>query len=83
MASEAEILAARRANAERLRAKGVDLFPARVPRDRTAIAEILARFGSADAAALERAAQTVCVAGRITALRAFGKMAFATVQADG
>ena len=83
MATEAEIVAARRANAERLRAQGVELFPARVPRDRTAIAEILARFGTADAAALERAAETVCVAGRIVALRSFGKMAFATVQADG
>jgi lysyl-tRNA synthetase, class II len=83
VATEAEIVAARRANAERLRAQGVELFPARVPRDRTAIAEILARFGTADAAALERAAETVCVAGRIVALRSFGKMAFATVQADG
>ena len=83
MATEAEILAARRASAEQLRARGVDLFPARVPRDRTPIAEILARFGTADAAALERADVTACVAGRIVAVRTFGKMAFATVQADG
>jgi lysyl-tRNA synthetase class 2 len=83
VATEAEILAARRASAEQLRARGVDLFPARVPRDRTPIAEILARFGTADAAALERADVTACVAGRIVAVRTFGKMAFATVQADG
>jgi lysyl-tRNA synthetase class 2 len=83
VATEAEILAARRANAEQLRARGVDLFPARVPRDRTPIGEILARFGTADAAALERVPDAFCVAGRIVALRPFGKMAFATVQADG
>jgi lysyl-tRNA synthetase class 2 len=83
LATEAEILAARRARAEQLRARGVDLFPARVPRDRTPIAEILARFGTADAAALEGVAESFCVAGRIAALRAFGKMSFATVQADG
>jgi lysyl-tRNA synthetase class 2 len=83
LATEAEILAARRASAELLRARGVDLFPARVPPDRTPIAEILARFGTADAAALEGVEDTFCVAGRIIALRAFGKMAFATVQGDG
>ncbi len=83
MATEAEILAARRAKAEQLRAAGVDLFPARVPGERTPIAEILARFGTLDAAALEKAAVTACVAGRIVALREFGKMAFATLQADG
>jgi lysyl-tRNA synthetase class 2 len=83
LATEAEILAARRASAELLRARGVDLFPARVPRDRTQIAEILARFGTADAAALERVEEVFCVAGRIVALRAFGKMAFATLQGDG
>ena len=83
MATEAEILAARRKAAEELRARGVGLFPARVPRDRTAIPEILARFGTADAAALEKADVSLCVAGRIVALREFGKMAFATVQGDG
>ena len=83
MATEAEILAARRASAEKLRQAGVDLFPARVPRERTPIPEILARFGTADAAALERADVTATVAGRIVALRGFGKMAFATLQADG
>ena len=45
MATEHEILASRRARAERLRERGVELFPARVPRDRTPIPEILARFG--------------------------------------
>ncbi|HTO52071.1 MAG TPA: lysine--tRNA ligase [Myxococcota bacterium] len=83
MATETEILAARRKAADELRARGVDLFPARVPRDRTAIPELLARFGTADAAALEQADVSTCVAGRIVALRSFGKMAFATVQGDG
>jgi len=83
LATEAEILAARRTSAAQLRERGVDLFPARVPRDRTPIAEIQARFGTADAAALERIEDAFSVAGRIVALRAFGKMAFATLQADG
>jgi len=83
VATEQEILASRRARAERLRESGVELFPARVPRDRSAIPEILARFGSADASALAQAAAVFCVAGRILALRSFGKMAFATLQSDG
>ena len=83
MATEAEILAARRARAERLKEQGVELFPARVPRDRVAIPEVLARFGTADADALAQASASFCVAGRIVALRSFGKMAFATLQSDG
>ena len=83
MATEQEILASRRARAERLREAGVELFPARVPRDRSAIPEILARFGTADADALAHAAAVFCVAGRILALRSFGKMIFATLQSDG
>jgi lysyl-tRNA synthetase class 2 len=83
VATEQEILAARRARAEKLREAGVDLFPARVPRDRTAIPEILARFGTADADALAQSASSFCIAGRIVALRSFGKMAFATLQGDG
>ena len=83
MATEQEILASRRARAEKLREAGVDLFPARVPRDRTVIPEILARFGTADADALAQAAASFCIAGRIVALRSFGKMAFATLQGDG
>ncbi|MEX2207560.1 MAG: lysine--tRNA ligase [Myxococcota bacterium] len=83
MATEQEILASRRARAERLREAGVELFPARVPRDRTAIPEILARYGTADAAALANEAAVFCVAGRILALRSFGKMLFATLQSDG
>jgi lysyl-tRNA synthetase class 2 len=83
LATEAEILAARRARAERLREQGIELFPARVPRDRASIPEILARFGTADADALAHAAARFCVAGRIMALRSFGKMIFATLQSDG
>jgi lysyl-tRNA synthetase class 2 len=83
LATEEDILAARRARAEELRALGVDLFPARVPADRTAIPELLARFGTADADALAAAGAAACVAGRIVALRSFGKMAFATLASDG
>jgi lysyl-tRNA synthetase class 2 len=83
VATEQEILASRRSRAERLREAGVELFPARVPRDRSAVPEILARFGTADSDALANAAAEFCVAGRILALRSFGKMIFATLQSDG
>ena len=85
VATEAEILAARRARAERLRAAGRRAVPrARAARPHRRSREILARFGTADADALERRRpRPFCVAGRIVALRSFGKMAFATLQSDG
>jgi len=84
VATEAEILAARRRRAERLRDEhGVELFPARVPRPLDAIAEVVARLGAASAEELEREQPGACVAGRIVGLRSFGKAAFATLQGDG
>jgi len=83
MATEEEILASRRARAEALRAQGVELFPARVPADRNPIPELLARFGTADADSLAASSAAGCIAGRILALRSFGKMAFATLLSDG
>ena len=83
MATEAEILAARRAHAERLREHGVELFPARVPRPLDRIPELLAHHGKTPADALERDAPAVSVAGRILGLRSFGKAAFAVLQGEG
>jgi lysyl-tRNA synthetase class 2 len=84
VATEAEILAARRARAARLRDEaGSELFPARVPRPLDRLVEVAARWASADAAALEQAGAAACVAGRIVALRSFGRAAFATLQSEG
>ncbi|MFQ5416998.1 MAG: lysine--tRNA ligase [Myxococcota bacterium] len=74
--------AARRQRLADLRKSGVEPYPARVgPRD--AIVSVRARAGDADALALEADPIRVAVAGRITAVRSFGKLLFLTVAADG
>jgi len=82
--SEAE----RKARAERLaalRAKGIDPYPA----DATGgtplvrLADVRARFDPKDAAALEADPNEVAVAGRVLAIRSFGKLVFATLREDG
>ncbi|MCE2390061.1 MAG: lysine--tRNA ligase [Proteobacteria bacterium] len=84
MANEAEILAARRKRAERLRDEaGAELFPARVPRPLDSLREVSERWAESDAEALEEARAEARVAGRIAAVRSFGKAAFVTLQADG
>ncbi|MFQ5697745.1 MAG: lysine--tRNA ligase [Myxococcota bacterium] len=83
MATEAEILKARRARASRLAESGVDLFPARVPRPLDRIVEIRQRYAGVDAETLAREEPTARVAGRLVGLRSFGKAAFGVLQADG
>ncbi|MEX2238710.1 MAG: lysine--tRNA ligase [Dehalococcoidia bacterium] len=63
-----ELVAQRIAKAERWRQRGADPYPARVTRTHTAV----------EAAALANEAETpeVTVAGRVTAMRAMGKLAF-------
>jgi lysyl-tRNA synthetase class 2 len=83
LATEAEILAARRERAKALEARGAKLFPARVPRPLDRIPEVRERWGGAGADALAREAPTARVAGRLVGIRSFGKAAFAVLQADG
>ena len=83
MASEAEILAARRKRAQQLLERGEALFPARVPGPLTAIPEVLARFETAEAETLEAERPKVAVAGRIMSIRSFGKANFVMLQGDG
>ncbi len=72
----------RRAKLAALREAGVDPYPARVgPRE--PIADLRERFGDEDAESLEAAPRSVGVAGRVVALRSFGKLLFATLQEDG
>jgi lysyl-tRNA synthetase class 2 len=83
MATEAEILAARRRRAEKLRDAGVELYPARVPYKPDRVPELIERFGETPGDELERQKQDATVAGRILGLRSFGKSAFVVLQAEG
>jgi lysyl-tRNA synthetase class 2 len=83
MASEAEILAARRARAAQLAEQGAELFPARVPRPLDRVPELIAAYGETTAAELEADPNQATVAGRVMGVRSFGKAAFAVLQAEG
>jgi lysyl-tRNA synthetase class 2 len=83
VATEAELLAARRRKAEALLDRGVSLFPARVPRPLDPIPDVVARYAEADAAGLERERARARVAGRVMSVRSFGKAAFVVLQGDG
>jgi lysyl-tRNA synthetase class 2 len=73
---------ARRARLEALRAAGVDPFPARVG-PRTAVAEVRARHDARSAEELEAEAAEVAIAGRILAIRSFGKLRFMSLVENG
>jgi lysyl-tRNA synthetase class 2 len=83
VASEAEILEARRRRAEQLRARGEELFPARVPRPLDRVPELRARFEARSAEELAASGAGARVAGRILLLRSFGRFLFATLQSEG
>jgi lysyl-tRNA synthetase, class II len=73
---------ARRERLAALREAGVDPYPARTgPRE--PIAQVRARLDGRDAASLESRPEQVAVAGRVMALRSFGKLVFATLLEDG
>jgi len=73
---------ARRARLAALRAAGVDPYPPRVGA-REPIASLRARADALGAAALEADPVPAAVAGRVVALRSFGKLVFATLQENG
>jgi lysyl-tRNA synthetase class 2 len=74
--------AARRERLEELRKSGIDPYPARVgPRE--PIAGVRARFEDRDAESLEADPADVAVAGRITAIRSFGKLLFLDLLENG
>jgi lysyl-tRNA synthetase class 2 len=74
--------AARRERLRALRAAGVDPFPARVA-PVTRLADVRARFDSADESALAAQDPVVAVAGRVMAIRSFGKLVFVSLREDG
>jgi lysyl-tRNA synthetase class 2 len=72
----------RRAKLAALRAAGVDPYPPRVgPRE--PIAAVRERFGEIDAEQLAADPPRVAIAGRVIALRSFGKLLFATLLENG
>lgn len=73
---------ARLERVQALRAAGIDPYPARVARIER-IAAVRARCDERDAADLEARPETVAVAGRILAIRSFGKLVFLTLREDG
>ncbi len=75
MPGEEELIQGRREKLARLRARGIDPYPARVDRTHAA-AEAAAAFERWEVAGGEGDAPEVAVAGRITALRDMGKAAF-------
>jgi lysyl-tRNA synthetase class 2 len=81
MPGEEELIAQRRQKLERIRARGVDPYPARTSRTHTA-AEAKHAFEEWERAGGTGDAPGVTVAGRITALRTMGKAAFADIR-DG
>ena len=74
--------AARRERLEALRGAGVDPYPARVG-PRVPVAELRRRHDDQDAESLEREAPEAAVAGRVRALRSFGKLTFLQLVEDG
>jgi lysyl-tRNA synthetase class 2 len=81
MPGEDELIQVRREKLERLRAQGIDPYPARADRTHTA-AEAVAAFEAWEAAGSQGDAPSVSVAGRITAMREMGKAAFIDLR-DG
>jgi lysyl-tRNA synthetase class 2 len=73
---------ARRERLAALRRAGVDPYPARVGA-RESIAVIRERFGQRDAEFLDEHPERVGVAGRVMAIRSFGKLVFATLLENG
>jgi lysyl-tRNA synthetase class 2 len=73
---------ARLDRARALREAGLDPYPARVePVER--LTAVRTRCDELDAAALEARAETVAVAGRVMAIRSFGKLVFLTLREGG
>ncbi|MCX5707019.1 MAG: OB-fold nucleic acid binding domain-containing protein [Candidatus Omnitrophica bacterium] len=62
-----------------LKAAGVDLYPNNV-RPKNTTAEILTEFGASEAEALAGLKQQFSIAGRLMAVRNFGKAAFVKIQ---
>ena len=81
MPGEEELIQSRREKLARLRARGIDPYPARTARTHTA-ADAVATFERWEADGAQGDVPAVSVAGRITAMRDMGKAAFLDLR-DG
>ena len=80
---ESDQVVQRRANLEELRKLGIEIYPRRFDAA-TTIAEVVAEHGGKTGAELEAGHVTTRVAGRILAMRTFGKANFSLrVRVDG
>jgi lysyl-tRNA synthetase class 2 len=76
---ESELLKKRKEKIDSLKAEGVDLYPNNVTvKDTTA--DLLSRFSGMDHDQLEKVDERFSLAGRIMAIRNFGKASFISVQ---
>src|SRR5687768_13657775 len=73
--SESELIRVRREKLARIVALGYDAFPTKARAD-TTIAAVVNEFGGKTTQDLETSAARVAIAGRIMAIREFGKTAF-------
>ena len=62
-----------------LKAAGVDLYPNNIQPKNTTV-ELSAQFGNSDGEALAQLTQNFSIAGRLMAIRNFGKAAFIKIQ---
>ena len=76
---ESELLKKRKEKIAALKEAGVDLYPNDVP-PTDATRDIHSRFGTLDGEELERNAPQAAVAGRLMAVRNFGKASFISLQ---
>ncbi len=79
MGKPSAVIEDRETKAEKLRANGVNLYPAGYPVEITA-GEILQRFGDSDEKALEELPERFGIAGRIVSRRDFGKASFIHIK---
>jgi lysyl-tRNA synthetase class 2 len=79
MEKASSLLEDRKKKLETLKALGVSLYPAGYKCDLTA-AEALQRFGNLDTESLEKSHQAFSLAGRIVAVRDFGKASFIHIK---
>ncbi|MFC1824894.1 lysine--tRNA ligase, partial [Thermodesulfobacteriota bacterium] len=75
MEKPSTLLEERKRKAETIKSRGINLYPAGYSCNMT-VSKALARFGNLDAAALEDENQSFSMAGRIMAIRNFGKASF-------
>jgi lysyl-tRNA synthetase class 2 len=76
---ESELIRRRKEKIESLKADGIDLYPNDVKLTDTT-SSLIDRFGAMDQEALSGVSERFAVAGRLMALRNFGKAAFITIQ---